>query len=466
MEHDEIKTLFIPNCFNYFSAEIIQSLRDLKPLVNKIYSNKLNLSLESYYSLLNSIIKPKLCIHKLEINSDINDYSIKRYLFNLLLLRNTEMKIIRLWTMCNNTFTIFLSNISNRIKIRNLYKLQFSYDISLNLVNVDLSTTNHSLNNTHMIQYIINIINTQDLTINYNNIFYIPNFNSIIESFNKRTKSQPPSTKSTNKVINYSFIDLNKISQSIPFSDTEFSLVEKNTPQSLIDKDKINKTSFYKTYLELLKRTNEKYNNSKSFIDKYFLVRYAVGFSGNTERAWTFLVSYVDYKEFYIDKLLEDEKNTNTLKNNKYFSLFNHIGSDIYGRPIIFTQAKLFQPKEISKELLIDILIVKLETEILKLPKNIDKLILMIDLSNTNSSNSSLNHFKLAQEIMNKCYVERMANIIIINKGFFFKFLWKILSSFLPERVIKKILVLDDSNKASIRKMIGEDIYSKLIINK
>lgn len=272
------------------------------------------------------------------------------------------------------------------------------------------------------------------------------------------------STKSlgSSQVLNYKYMDLNTFNKYIPFTESEFSSVERLTPNKLLEKDQLNQTNFYKTYMELCRRVELKWENTKkAYIDNSLLVRYAVGFNGNTERAWDFLQSLVEFKEDYLQNKLG--YSLPFLKEEVKKNLISNIGSDIYGRPILLIKAKYFNPKQMEKEHLVDLLVLVLEETLKKLPKNIDKVLLMADLTGVNSSNSSLPHMKLIQEIMNKYYVERMANMIIINKGLFFTFIWKIIKSFLPERVINKIIIIDESKKPMLKHILG-DLYNQLHI--
>jgi len=73
------------------------------------------------------------------------------------------------------------------------------------------------------------------------------------------------------------------------------------------------------------------------------------------------------------------------------------------------------------------------------MPKNIDKILIVIDIKDAGLGNFSVNHIKKIKETTGKFYVERLANLVIINKGFFFSVLWKVVNAFIDERVLKKI---------------------------
>ena len=211
---------------------------------------------------------------------------------------------------------------------------------------------------------------------------------------------------------------------------------------------------YEESYFILKKKVEEKYQSSKPYIDNNTLARYAKGFSGNTERAWNFLEDYIIFKEKYIPNTLGYSLSIiPPLIKDNLACLF---GKDIFGRSIILTKAKHFFPKQIDKEAFVDYQFVFLEKSISVLPENIDKSILVVDFEGVGKSNFSIPHIKHTQENMNKYYVERMAHTVIINHGFFFSFVWKVVSGFLPEKVLKKIIILDKNNKPYVKKIFGQ----------
>jgi len=130
---------------------------------------------------------------------------------------------------------------------------------------------------------------------------------------------------------------------------------------------------------------------------------------------------------------------------------------DIYGRPIILLKSKNLIPKKILTETFVKYLIYLIETAIKMMPENIDKLIIVLDIKDAGLENFSLNHLNKIREISSRFYVERLSNIVIINKGFFFGMMWSFVSKFLDERILKKLIVLDNSNQIWFRKILGEN---------
>lgn len=379
----------------------------------------------------------------ISIEYDKSSFKIKAFICHLYML-NEDFH-----NKSESIMKSVLSNISkNDIHMMNSNLKQFIREFIINFTKrTDNSNLSLKINCPSLLEFknIINHSNIETPTNFHINQYYHSDYKSI---------------------TNYSYIDMKSLINILPFTEKEFSQIKRQSYSSLLERDKQNKnTAFQLCFDELQKRVNSELNESQiNFFDKWMLVRYSIGFNANIERAWMFIKEYIKYSENHIKKLL----GMSQLEiNNKYDSFYmnefiNIIGNDIYGRPVFFIKAKDFNPKKISKENLVDIMIIKLESVISKLPLEIDKILVIIDISQRNSSNLSIPHLKEVQDVMNKCYIERLSNVIVINKTFFFNIMWKIVSSVLPKRVIQKVIVVDEKNKKEVIRIIGDEVKERI----
>lgn len=142
-------------------------------------------------------------------------------------------------------------------------------------------------------------------------------------------------------------------------------------------------------------------------------------------------------------------------------SLMEVAAQDIYGRPLILIRARHLLPKKLDIDVFVKYLIFTTERAISIMPRNVDKIAIVIDIKNAGLENFAIDHLKSVKELTSKFYVERLSNIIIINKGFFFGMLWSVVSKFLDERVLKKLVVIDNSKMPWLKKILG-DSYDEI----
>lgn len=412
---------------------------------------------------------------KIIINNDNDSYFIdKSNIYSHLLSVKSESYIISIEND-NSLFTkqdnLIISIYANIDYINNKHKSNhLSNKYLLNIINSINDFSKHI-----DAQKVVNRLNYMNETT------YIPDIEKVLNSLNSYFKSKKldlnfdlkilsskpgnderylSTIKSKSSVAidykNYEGLDFIEINKQLPFTLEEFHNVKAVNPISL----KENYPKYYESYLELNKLVLDHYSYSKEYIDKYMLARYAIGFSGNTNRAWQFLKEYVKYKEDYCVNKLGYSKNI--MSKELYDNLVIDFGSDIYGRPFVFMQANLFNPKQLKEEDLCDYLMCVMERSLDRLPKNIDKVSIILDFKGVGSNNFSIKHTKAVKEVMNTYYVERTGNIIVINKGMFFTFAWNIIKGFMPERVLQKVIVVDESKKPFLKRLLGNDLYSKL----
>lgn len=306
------------------------------------------------------------------------------------------------------------------------------------------------------------IIKTSPISIDTSkiNIEIQEELNSNIKENEKNVIDKQKQNKVTiNKVFitNYNGFDKLNALSDLPFSEDEFNSVRAMNYKYFIT----NFPQYLAFYNEIQNRIKTKYGDSLNYINNKTIIRYAIGFSGNIERAWTFLGDYIVFKEDYIPNKLGFYKNT--IKLEPHEELLEIIGTDIYGRIVMLCKSSLFIPNNWDIPVFVDYLYYNLEKAINQMCISIDKIVMINDINNVGSSNFSLSHCKVAIESMNKYYVERLANVYIINKGYFFTFVWSIISGFLPERIKKKIIVVDDSHKKEMKRIMGNELFKKLL---
>jgi len=167
------------------------------------------------------------------------------------------------------------------------------------------------------------------------------------------------------------------------------------------------------------------------------IIRYIYGWRGDVENASKAMIELHEWRNSFKPQNLSDLDFVNNSKENLGSLLFIP-SQDIYGRPIIQLKAKNLK-KDLDIDLFVNYLIYNIEQGIKLMPKNIDKILIVIDIKDAGLGNFSVNHIKKIKETTGKFYVERLANLVIINKGFFFSVLWKVVNAFIDERVLKKI---------------------------
>jgi len=190
------------------------------------------------------------------------------------------------------------------------------------------------------------------------------------------------------------------------------------------------------------------------------IIRYIYGWRGDTENAKKSMEQLKLWRESYKPELIH--LNEFTYSGFDYSSLLNINCQDIYGRPILLLKAKLLIPDKIEINLFVRYLIYIIGQGIKKMPANIDKFILVIDMKDAGYSNLALDHIKKIKEVTSKFFVERLANIVLINKGFFFGMLWKLVSAFLDERVLQKLVVYENKYEPWFKKILGEN-YKRIM---
>jgi hypothetical protein len=228
-------------------------------------------------------------------------------------------------------------------------------------------------------------------------------------------------------------------------TDPELRKIRKMTEKGIISH------GYYKEYQELRDYVENKYG--KGFFSRNEIIRYIYGWRGNLQGAKDYMDDLIVWRREYQPSKITEEEFQNY--DFDFSSLLTIACQDIHGRPILLLRASKLQPKKIDVDMFVRYLIFTLESAIQKMPSNIDKFLLVIDIQNAGTENFAMNHLKKIKEVTSRYYVERLSNIVIINKGFFFGILWKIVSQFLDERVLAKLIVVDNSNINWLRNILG-----------
>jgi len=222
---------------------------------------------------------------------------------------------------------------------------------------------------------------------------------------------------------------------------------------------------YHEIYLELIKQLKEilKEDPYKVFGENE-LIRHIYGWRGDLEGCRDSLIAMLEWREENKPELYNFENDFAIYPHINFKSLINIIGEDVYGRPILKFSPSFLNPKILTVDLLTKYLVFILECTNLQMKSYLDKHILFVDLSDVGYSNVSTEHLIKINEFTRKYYVERLAKIYIINKGFLFSMLWTIVSKFLDERVHRKLIVVDKSHRNYLQYLL-EDNYSKVGIN-
>jgi hypothetical protein len=257
-----------------------------------------------------------------------------------------------------------------------------------------------------------------------------------------------PIRRNSNEInINLKY-DLNEIQEPkffIDEDDEDYRRVRKLNTKDLVDLDLFNAYSQVKLELH---EDIEKYN-----IQENEIIRYIYGWRGDVVNVKKSLVDLQIWRQEYAPANL-------TMADFAYvnYDLHNliHVAcQDIYGRPVILFKARNLRPKSIEIHIFIKYLIFNIEQAVKIMPSNVDKIAIALDIKDTTLSNISVEHIKSIKDQTSKYYVERLSSIIVINKGFFFGMIWSLLSSFLDERVTKKLIVVNNSNMPWLKKILG-----------
>ena len=237
-------------------------------------------------------------------------------------------------------------------------------------------------------------------------------------------------------------------------NDLEFSAVKKMQPLDL------KKFNYYENYLNLINQLKEGLQADPiEIFTENELVRHLYGWRGDHNGCRDSLIAMHEWRK-------DTKPDYYTFEND-----FGHLdfdlreviqqkGVDVYGRPIILVIGRNLFPKKMSVEIILKYLIYIIETCVRKLPSYLDKFVLFVDLKQIGYSNFSADHITKLDKLTKKYYVERLAKIIIYNKGFIFTILWKIVSKFLDEKVHKKLIIADSSHKKYLQYILGDNYSS------
>jgi hypothetical protein len=232
----------------------------------------------------------------------------------------------------------------------------------------------------------------------------------------------------------------------IDLEDDDYNRVRK------LNEDDLKIMKYYDSFLELKNKLEE--SNLNEF-DENEIIRYIFGWRGDPSNAFKYLKEVKEWRLSY--------KPRNITSHDFKDSTFDLPGliriacQDIYGRPFLVIKAK-FLTSQLDVELFMKYLIYLEEKAIDMMPNNIDKTALIIDIQDSGISNFNMGFIKTVRELTSKFYVERLSQIIVINKGFFFGVLWKFVSAFLDEKVLNKIVIIDNSKTPWLNRILGSEI--------
>jgi hypothetical protein len=223
--------------------------------------------------------------------------------------------------------------------------------------------------------------------------------------------------------------------------------------------------NYYEIYIELLKQLTEilKANPIEVFGENE-LIRHIYGWRGDLDGCRESLFVMLDWRKTTKPESYTFQADFAIYPNIAFEPLLQIVTEDVYGRPVLRLSARFLNPKALSVDLLCRYLIYVLESTCWKMKSYLDKFILFVDLKDTGYSNVSTEHLKKVNDFTRKYYVERLAKIYVINKGFLFSMIWAIVSKFMDERIHKKLVVVDKSHKASLESLLGDN-YDKVGIN-
>lgn len=233
-------------------------------------------------------------------------------------------------------------------------------------------------------------------------------------------------------------------------NDSEYKNIKKLTTENLKSEN------FYERYIEMLKQLKDilKEDPIKIFGEGE-LVRHLFGWKGDMEGCRDSLVTMLEWRKSTNPETLTFEKDFAIYQNINFKELIEIKTYDVYGRPVLKFSPRHLNPKILTIELLSKYLTFIMESVIKLIPCYLDKFILFVDLSSVGLANVSVEHLKKVNEFTRKYYVERLAKIYIINKGFFFSVIWKVVSAFLDQRILKKLIVVDTSHKSHLDYLLG-----------
>lgn len=227
----------------------------------------------------------------------------------------------------------------------------------------------------------------------------------------------------------------------------------------------LKKFDYYEIYLEMLKRLKDKLSADPTEIfGENELIRHIYGWRGDLEGCLESLLVMLDWRKTTKPETYSYEQDFAIYTDIPFKPLLQFSCEDIYGRQVLKLSPRFLNPKTLNVDLLCKYLIFVLETTCGQMKSYLDKFILFVDLKDVGYSNVSTEHLKMVNEFTRKYYVERLAKIYFINKGFLFSMIWAIVSKFMDERIHKKLVVIDKSHIASLKNLLGVN-YDKIGIN-
>ncbi len=263
-------------------------------------------------------------------------------------------------------------------------------------------------------------------------------------------------TESHNKF--QEMLKLEKHKFVIDINDEDYiraSIVKPDHLQSRHEYNSLNLFNAYKIIHDDMAQTIAELN-----IPDNDIIRFICGWKGDLQSIKPALVELMHWREEFKPQLIKYEEFLEIHPNPK--ELIEVICQDIYGRPCLIIRTRNLKPKIWDAEIFVRYLIYNVEYAISIMPFNIDKVSIVLDIKDARLENFAVSHLTKIKEQTSKYYVERLSNIFVINRGFFFGVIWKFISRFLDERVKAKMLVIDKSHEARMRKIFGNE-YEKVM---
>ncbi len=245
-------------------------------------------------------------------------------------------------------------------------------------------------------------------------------------------------------------------------NDVDYPSIKKMQVQDL------KKYNYYETYLKMRKQLKEILSSDpEEIFGENELIRHIYGWKGNLDGCRESLLAMLEWRKATKPESYTFEADFAIYPNIPFKALLHILCEDIYGRPVLKLSPGFLDPKSLSVDLFCKYLVFTCETAFARINTSssyLDKSIMFVDLKDFGYSNLSTEHLQKVNEFTKKYYIERLAKIYLINKGFVFSMLWSIISKFLDERIHRKLVVVDKSHKASLQYLLGDN-YHKVGIN-
>ncbi|KAK8648120.1 hypothetical protein V6N13_128882 [Hibiscus sabdariffa] len=195
--------------------------------------------------------------------------------------------------------------------------------------------------------------------------------------------------------------------------------------------------------------------------DDFMIRRFLRARDLDIEKSTAMFLKYLSWRRTFLPKGFVSESEIPTqLADNKFCMQ----GVDKQGRPIVVSFGGRHKPTKGNLEEFKRFVVYGLEKICARMPKGQEKFVAIGDLEGWGYSNSDIRAYLASLSILQDCYPERLAKMLIVHVPYIFMTSWKVVYPFIDSRTKKKIVFVENKKlKSTLLKDIDEsqlpDIY-------